>query len=151
MRTLAEIVRLRTAACREAEDAVAMLATGEPGVDRRGGDHVASCLRCQAEVVAYRRVLRIMRAMRADVLPVPTGALSASIEVLHGPAGVSSDSGTSRVAGALRDSGAADGDDPTGVPPWAVRAAYVGGITAASAAGVLVWFNRRRPGLLHAS
>jgi len=36
-------------------------------------------------------------------------------------------------------------------PAWAVRAAYVGGITAASAAGVLVWITRRRLGLADAS
>lgn len=129
MRTLADLVPLRTPACRDAVDAVAMLAAGEPGVERRAGAHIASCLRCQAEVVAYRRVLATMKTMRDEALPAPHGALAEAVEGLHAspPGG---------------------GEGP---PVWAVRAAYVGGITAASAAGVLVWFGRRRLGLPHAS
>ena len=131
MRTLADLVPLRTPACRDAVDAVAMLAAGEPGVERRAGAHVASCLRCQADVIAYRRVLATMKGMRDDELPSPDGALAEAVEVLHSPPA---------------PSGAGEGP-----PAWAVRAAYVGGITAASAAGVLVWFGRRRLGLPHAS
>lgn len=129
MRTLAEIVPLRTPACREALDAVAMLAAGEGGVDRRAGAHVATCLRCQAEVAAYRRVLVTMRSMRDQDVPVPSDALAEALEF-------------------LRSSVADSGD---GAPVWAVRVAYVGGITAASAAGMLVWLGRRRLGLPHAS
>ncbi len=127
MRTLADLVPLRTPACRDAVDAVAMLAAGEPGVDRRAAAHVASCLRCQAEVGAYRRVLATMKGMREDLMPAPAGAVAGAVEALHGVPG---------------------GD---GAPAWAVRAAYVGGITAASAAGMLVWLSRRRLGLPHAS
>lgn len=145
MRTLAEIVRLRTNACREAVDAVAMIAAGEEGVDRRAAAHVGACLRCQAEVAAYRRVLATMRSMRADVLPVPARALSEALEAVHGPAG----SAGSSVAGA--GSAGSAGSSGEGTPAWAVRAAYVGGITAASAAGMFVWLSRRRLGLPHAS
>jgi hypothetical protein len=129
MRTLAEIVPLRTPACRDAVDAVAMIAAGEEGADRRASAHVSTCLRCQAEVAAYRRVLATMRAMRHDQLAAPPGGLDGT---LH----------------AVRSDGPAAGD---GAAAWAVRAAYVGGITAASAAGVLVWFSRRRLGLPNAS
>ena len=131
MRTLAEIVRLRTSACKEAVDAVAMIAAEEDGVEPRAAAHVESCLRCQAEVIAYRRVLATMRAMRADALPVPSHAVSEALEAVHalGPGGVAGE----------------------GVSAWAVRAAYVGGITAASAAGMLVWLSRRRLGLPTAS
>ncbi|HET9077551.1 MAG TPA: hypothetical protein VFN68_11520 [Acidimicrobiales bacterium] len=131
MRTLAEIVPLRTAACREAVDAVAQMAAGEPDVDPHSRAHVGSCLRCQAELAAFRRVLRLMRSMRTDAVPVPAGSLA---ELLQ----------------ALGES--ADGEglaSPTG--SRAVRAACLGGITAAGAAGVLVWFSRRRLGLPHAS
>jgi hypothetical protein len=128
MRTLVEIVPLRTAACRDAVDAVAMIAAGEAGVDRRAGAHVSTCLRCQAEVAAYRRVLATMRAMRGDRLAPPIGALDDALTF-------------------VRDGGAAG----EGTPAWALRAAYVGGLTAASAAGVLVWFSRRRLGLPNAS
>lgn len=130
MRTLAEIIPLRTAACRDALDAVASIAAEEPGVDPEAGAHVATCLRCQAEVAAYRRVLRTMRAMKLDVLPVPPGHLA---EVLRAIEAAAEDETLS--AGASR----------------AVRAACVGGLTAAGAAGMLVWFNRRRLGLPHAS
>jgi hypothetical protein len=131
MRTLAEIVPLRTPACREAVDAVGMVAAGEPVPDRKAAAHVETCLRCQAEVLAYRRVLATMRAMRGEHLAPPPGGLDGALAALR--AGL--------------DHGA--GSD--GAPAWAVRAAYVGGLTAASAAGVLVWFSRRRPGLPHAS
>lgn len=126
MRTLAEIIPLRTAACREAVDAVAQMAAGEADVDPEAGRHVASCLRCQAEVAAYRRILRIMGSMRSEVVPVPAGNLA---EVLRALEQAEAD-----MAGMSR----------------AVRAACFGGITAAGAAGMLVWFSRRRPGLPHA-
>jgi hypothetical protein len=114
MRTLAEIVPLRTSACREAVDAVGMIAAGEEAYPPAAVEHVSGCLRCQAEVAAYRRVLRTMRTMRDDLGIVPGGPFEA----------------------VLRPDGA-------GPPPWAVRAAYVGGITAAGAAGMIVWLSRR--------
>lgn len=127
MRTLAEIVPLRTAACRDAVDAVSLLAAGEDGVDPVAGAHVAICLRCQAEIAAYRRVLRTMDTMRGDLVAPPEGAVA---ELLAALEALDADYGGS----------------------WAVRAAAcVGGLTAASAAGVLVWYGRRRMGLVSAS
>lgn len=130
MRTLAEIIPLRTAACRDAVDAIAQIAAGEPGVDPAAATHVATCLRCQAEVAAYRRVLRTMRAMRSDLLPASPGNLAELLRAI--------------------ESAAEEGTLPAGAS-WAVRAACVGGLTAAGAAGVLVWISRRRLGLPHAS
>lgn len=126
MRTLAEIIPLRTSECREAVDAVGMLAAGDPDVEPTAAAHVQTCLRCQAEVAAYRRVLSIMRTMRDDCVGLPAGSLDVALSGLH------------------------DGSAES-VPMWAVRAAYVGGLTAAGAAGVLVWLGRRRFGLAHAS
>lgn len=130
MRTLADIVPLRRPDCTDAVEAVSLIAAGEAGGDRRARAHVGQCLRCQAEVAAYRRVLRIMRSMGHDRLDLPPGGLAAAMDALHE---------------AQEDSG--------GLLPgwWSARAAYVGGLTAASAAGVLVWFTLRRPGLAHAS
>lgn len=130
MRTLAEIIPLRTAACRDAADAVGQVAAGESDVEAQAAAHIATCLRCQAEVAAYRRVLRLMRSMRDDTMEVPPGSLAELLEALEAAGG--------------------DGSVPL-VGSWAVRAACVGGITAAGAAGVLVWFSRRRLGLPHAS
>jgi hypothetical protein len=96
-------------------------------VDPEARVHVEHCLRCQAEVVAYRRLLRTLRAMRGDVVVPPRGSVAALLAALDE---------------------AAQHDNPAG---WAVRAAYLGGLTAAAgAAGVLVWISRRRPGYAQA-
>lgn len=124
MRSLVEIVPLRTPECREAADAVPQIAGGEGDVDLRAAAHVRSCLRCQAEVAAYRRILRIMHSMRHEIVPLPGQNLADMLRALHDAE--------------LGDSQATS---------WAVRAAYVGGITAAGAAGMLVWLTLRRPGL----
>lgn len=128
MRTLAEIIPLRTPACREAVDAVAQIAAGETDVEPRAGQHVGSCLRCQAEVAAYRRILRTMSNMRGQDVPLPAGGLVELLRAIE-----------------------AESQDGSPLASWAVRAAWAGGITAGAAAGVLVWFTRRRPGLPHAS
>ncbi|HLI53629.1 MAG TPA: hypothetical protein VKU88_04825 [Acidimicrobiales bacterium] len=121
MRTLAEIVPLRTAACREAVDAVAEMAAGEDDVEPRAAAHVRSCLRCQAEVAAFRRVLKVMRSMRHDLVVPPASSLAAVLKAL--------------------DEAALDGSAGS----WALWA-YLGGLTAAGAAGMIVWLTLRRPG-----
>lgn len=121
MRALAEIIPLRTAACREAVDAVVQIAAGELDTEPGAAAHVRCCLRCQAEVAAFRRVLRIMRSMRQDLI-LPSAANLA--EILTALDRAASEEGT----------------------PWALLAAYVGGLTAAGAAGMLVWLTLRRPG-----
>ena len=87
--------------------------------------HVEACLRCQAQLVHYRRLLRVLRSMCTDVCEPAPGTLAAVLAHLE----------AAGEATALRSllSGK--------------RAAYVGGVvvaTAASAAGVLVWATRRR-------
>ena len=126
MRGLAEIIRLRTGDCGGAADAIAQIAAGDEDIDPEASTHIAECLRCQAEVAAYRRILRHLRALRHDVAAPPAGGLAAVLAALE----------------------AAAVEQHAGGTTWAVRAAYVGGITvataAAGAAGVLVWMNRRR-------
>ena len=121
------------------------IAAGDTEVEEAAARHVAVCLRCQAEVAAYRRVMAVMRSMRHAQLPAPGGALEGALRnVRPGPEG---DSPRGSEAG----TGGAAGFGPfEGAPPWAVRAAYVGGLTAAGAAGILVWMTRRRPGLAQA-
>jgi hypothetical protein len=150
MRTLAEIVPLRTVACREAVDAVAQIAAGEEGVAAAAATHVATCLRCQAEVAAFRRILRTMRSMRHDVLGGSTDSLAEALEVLHTAAGPTPAGSNSQLGGSGH-AGRRDQAEEATSASWALRAACVGGITAASAAGVLFWFSLRRPGLAHAS
>jgi hypothetical protein len=117
MRTLAELVPLRTGICRSSGDAVSAVAAGEEGGRSRARHHVMHCLRCQAEVAAYRRVLRVMTTMRDHPLAI------SAIEDLAGSSDLSG----------------MGGSPP---PQWAARAACVGGITA-GAAGML-WLSRRR-------
>jgi len=129
MRGLAEIVRLRTGECREAVDTIAQIAAEEDDVDQKAAAHVAQCLRCQAEVAAYRRILRHLRAMRREGIAPPVGSLAAVLAALE----------------------TAAAEQNVASNTWVIRAAYVGGITvataAAGAAGVMVWMSRRRPGL----
>ena len=88
--------------------------------------HVDHCLRCQAELVQDRRLLRTLRQLRTDVLEPSPGLLTdilANIEA----------AGERRAIRSL---------------VRGRRAAYVGGIaaaaTAASAAGAIVLVNRAR-------
>ncbi|MDE3204833.1 MAG: hypothetical protein KGQ66_11510 [Acidobacteriota bacterium] len=130
MRTLAELVPLRSAACRGAEGAVVALAAGDVTASRAGGGHVATCLRCQAEVAAYRRVMVVMRSMRDDRLPVGPATSDETVLGLHAVLGPDGRWGPG-AEGAIK----------------ALWAAWVGGLTAAGAAGLMVWMARRRPGL----
>jgi hypothetical protein len=140
MRSLAEIVQLRTGACREAVHVLPAIAAGEYGKGATAGatveaaqdptlTHVEHCLRCQAELSAYRRLLTQLRDLRGDLESPPEGALAGLLEAIAG--------------------------EPAHGTHWAVRAAYLGGITvataAAGAAGMLVWMSRRRPGMAEAS
>jgi len=110
-------------------DQLGGVADGTHQLGRAQRRHVEACLRCQADLVQYRRLLRTLRTLRTDVLEPAPGLLAdifASLEhagerhairgVLHGR-----------------------------------RAAYLGGLaaaTAAGAAGALVLAARsRRPKL----
>jgi hypothetical protein len=119
-------VRLRTGECRNVAETIPQIAAEEAGVDPRAAAHVAQCLRCQAEVAAYHRLLRHLKSMRHEGVAPPAGSLSAVLAALEVAARERSAHSNTR----------------------AVRAAYVGGITvataAAGAAGVMVWMNRRR-------
>ena len=167
MRALAEIVPLRTPACREAEGAIVTIAAGEPEVDHAAARHIGTCLRCQAEVAAYRRVMAVMRAMRDYHFPGPdaaVGEVSRPVRSVLPVRSVRSDQvrpvrsdRAGRVSGdhargvAAGDGAMVGGGLPDGAALWAVRAAYVGGLTAAGAAGLLMWISRRRLGLPEAS
>jgi hypothetical protein len=94
-------------------------------LDPAAADHVGQCLRCQAEMAQYRRLRRTMAAMAADRVPVSSALAT---EVLVGL--------DESVARRARHRSAGK------------RAAYLGGLAAATAAGVggvLVLATRRRP------
>jgi uncharacterized protein YjiS (DUF1127 family) len=78
-------------------------------VQRRARRHVEQCLRCQAELVRYRRQRRALASLRAEVVRPPDDLLDDLVV----------DVDTLRSIGRERR-----------------RAAYVGGLAAATAAGV---------------
>lgn len=84
-------------------------------------DHVATCLRCQAELVHYRRLLRSLRALRTVPLDPDQDLLDEVLEALRPPASVH------RLHGRRNR-----------------RAAYLGGLAAATAgaAGAVVLASR---------
>jgi len=86
---------------------------GTAELDDGARRHVESCLRCQAEVVRYRKLLRALRMLRTEVLEPSPGLLG---EIL---AGLSEAGERHMLRSAL-----------TGR-----RVAYVGGLAVATAAG----------------
>jgi len=75
-------------ACRGDCDAVAgslpAYVAGEVDLDDASAAHLAQCLRCQADVARYRRMLRTLHALRSDPAVVPPGSLSALLAGLDG-------------------------------------------------------------------
>ena len=101
-------------------------------VERGGGPapqvlaHVESCLRCQAELAQYRKLLRALRQLRSEVLDPMPGTVTSILAYLE----------AAGERGAVRSLLAGR------------RAAYLGGIAvataAAGAAGAIVVANRGR-------
>ncbi len=117
------------APCDELATELAGLADGTAHLDRVQRRHVEQCLRCQAEVAQYRKLLRALHSLRTDVL-VPTPGLLPDI-LAH-----LEEAGERHAVRSLL----------TGR-----RVAYLGGIaaaTAAGAAGALVLATRSRRGRL---
>jgi hypothetical protein len=83
--------------------------------------HVSTCLRCQAELAQYRKLLRSLRAMRTQPVAHDDGLLLDLLEALRPPASVT------RLQRRTHR-----------------RAAYLGGLAAATAgaAGALVLASR---------
>ena len=111
--------------CEQVVDDLADLAAGH--AEAVAPDHVAHvehCLRCQAEMVQYRKLLRALRTLRTEVLEPSPGLLA---DVL---AGIEEEAERHAIAGLLRGR----------------RAAYLGGLAAATAAagGAIVLANHAR-------
>ena len=81
-------------------------------LDTAASRHVGSCLRCQAELAHYRRLLRTLRALRDEPVSMPADLQALILARL--------------------DAGAR-------TPPWARRVAYAGALAApaAGAAGAI--------------
>lgn len=111
--------------CDELTDLLPQVADGTAVADRASRRHVERCLRCQAELVQYRKLLRALHSLRTEVLEPAPGLLPGILATIE-------------AAGerhALRSM-------LTGR-----RLAYAGGIaaaTAAGAAGALLYATRTR-------
>ncbi|MGK2947793.1 MAG: anti-sigma factor family protein [Acidimicrobiales bacterium] len=111
--------------CEDLVDDLAATADGSVLLGRHERRHVEHCLRCQAELVQYRRLLRAMRSMRTEVLEPAPGFLAEVLANLE-------EAGERRAIRSLIQGH---------------KAAYLGGLaaaTAAGAAGAIVFASRAR-------
>jgi hypothetical protein len=77
--------RIAGLTCAELADLLPALVDGPVGrrrVDRRVGRHLDQCLRCQAEISGYRRLLKALHAVRTEVLEPPGGAVTGVLAVI---------------------------------------------------------------------
>lgn len=67
--------------CEEVANALPAIMDGTETADRRVIRHVDSCLRCQAELAQYRKLLRALHQLRIQQPAVPPGVVG---EILAG-------------------------------------------------------------------
>jgi hypothetical protein len=111
--------------CEELDADLSAAADGSAALSLDQRRHVESCLRCQAEMVQYRKLLRAMHTLRTEVLEPAPGFLADLL------AGFEAAGERRAVRSLIRGH----------------RAAYLGGLaaaTAAGAAGAIVFASRAR-------
>jgi hypothetical protein len=111
--------------CDEIADDLSAAADGSVLLGRAERRHVERCLRCQAELVQYRKLLKAMHMMRTEVLDPAPGLLADILASLE-------EAGERRAIRSLLSGR---------------RAAYLGGLaaaTAAGAAGAVIFATRTR-------
>jgi len=126
-------VRVEASTCEEISVRLSDVAEGAGSLDAESRAHVDRCLRCQAELVQYRKLLRALHALRVQVIEPAPGLLPDILAAIE-------EAGERR---ALRE--LLDGH----------RVAYLGGLAAAATAagvgGALVIASRSRRRLRLAS
>ncbi len=115
-----------TTTCADLGDRLAAATTDPGAIDRAARDHVEACLRCQAALVQHRKVLRTLRSLRTDVLEPAPGLVTEVLAHIE-------EAGERRAIRSLLGGR---------------RAAYLGGLAAATAAagaaGAIVIATRSR-------
>jgi hypothetical protein len=115
-----------TTACAELGEHLAQAASEPDALDRATRRHVEGCLRCQADLVQHRRVLRALQSLRTEVLEPAPGLVTEVLAHIE-------EAGERHAIRSLL----------TGR-----RAAYIGGLTAATvaagAAGAIVLVTRTK-------
>ncbi len=99
--------------CDELGHQLAEVAEGTVVLPRTSRRHVEQCLRCQAELVQYRKVLRALRSMRTEVLEPAPGLVTEILAHIE-------EAGERTAIRSLLSNH---------------KVAYIGGIAAATAAG----------------
>jgi hypothetical protein len=100
--------------CEELSAQLSDAAAGNALLAAREREHVDQCLRCQAELVQYRKLLRALHAMRVQVIEPAPGLLPDILAAIE-------EAGERRALRELLDGR---------------KVAYLGGLAAATAAGV---------------
>ena len=111
--------------CEDLAELLSDAADGTTTLDRPARRHVDRCLHCQAELVQYRKLLRALHNLRTEVLEPAPGFLSDILAHIEA-------AGERRAVRSMINGR---------------RAAYVGGIaaaTAAGAAGAILFASRAR-------
>jgi hypothetical protein len=126
-------VRVEASACEQISVQLSDVAEGAAGLDAESRAHVDRCLRCQAELVQYRKLLRALHALRVQVIEPAPGLLPDILAAIE-------EAGERRALRELLDGR---------------RVAYLGGLAAAATAagvgGALVMASRSRRRLRLAS
>ena len=119
-------MRSEVSACDEVSARLSDVAEGVAALDAESRAHVDRCLRCQAELVQYRKLLRALHALRVQVIEPAPGLLPDILAAIE-------EAGERRALRELLDGR---------------RVAYLGGLAAAATAagvgGALVIANRSR-------
>jgi anti-sigma factor RsiW len=69
--------------CEDVAEALPGIMDGSLRADRRVIRHVDRCLRCQAELAQYRKLLRALRQLRSQVPPPPPGGVARALSGLE--------------------------------------------------------------------
>lgn len=119
---------MTTTACDDLADELAGAADGSVRLVRNQRHHLERCLRCQADLVHHRKLLRGLRSLRADVFEPAPGLLGDILAGLEGAPALQRHAVRSFLSGR--------------------RVAYMGGLAAATAAGavsaIVLTTSRRR-------
>jgi hypothetical protein len=101
--------------CEDLTQELSQVADGSARLGRNQRRHVERCLRCQADLVQHRKLLRALRSMRTEVLEPAPGLLADILAGLEG-------AGERHAIRSLLSGR---------------RVAYLGGLAAATAAGAV--------------
>ncbi len=113
--------------CEQLADDLAGSVDGSAVLDERRHRHIGQCLRCQANLAQHRRILRMLQSMRSERIDPAPALLTELLVALDRALNHVDERRSSRLSGR--------------------RAAYLGGLavaTAAGATGALVVASRNR-------